>query len=1417
MPDVLLVSNVTGEVVGESEVLDASYWRRHARATVRFAASLEAARRAGCTVFLEIGPHSTLTALGTGGDAAGAGAWIPSLQRGQDDTRQMLSALSSLFVAGASVDWVGFDAPYDRRKVHLPTYPFQRERFWVEKVPTRRSTPVPAPTSGHPLLGRQLSSPALTKVVFERELSADALSAIRDHRIFGRVIVPASAYLEIGSAVGAAVLGDGARSVTGLSIHEPIVIEQGAIRTLQVVVEDSVDGSARFEIFSRSVQAATESTPWQLHAAGVVNRGSGVAEEPPIVRVPDRSQSQAVSGDDYYARLSAAGVEYGPSFRNVASVVRSDGWASGALLLSEAVTADAARYDMHPGILDACLQVIGLALPGAGGEANDDRVYLPVEIGQYTHVRAVEKQMRAECTVEPSADGSRETFLGSVTLRTATGEVIASVRGIRFKRASRAALRRAEKRRLEDWMYRIEWEPVSAVAPAATASGRWLVFADKQEVAHRLSQVALMRGATVVLVQPGTRYVAPRDGIGMVRPDAPQDFHELLREVAAAGPLAGILHLWNIDLDPDVSADLSRARALGTTSVLHLLQEVVAHRIDNAPVTIVTRGAHVVADGGRAGTSPLQAAVWGLGRVAATELPALAVRLVDMDPAADGPEAIDALSREVRGGERSEPQIALRGTERFAPRLVRASHRAAPTLPIPDVPAYGLEIRERGMLENLQLRPIDIAVPGPGELRIRVEASGLNFRDVLNALGMYPGDPGHLGGEVVGVVDAVGAGVTRLQVGDPVLALTPRAFCSQVITSEKLAWRRPSGLDSAAAATIPIVFLTAEYALRQVAQLRAGERVLIHAGAGGVGLAAIQIAQRAGAEIFATAGSPRKRDVLRALGVRHVMDSRTLAFADEIMAATAGEGVDVVLNSLAGDFIPRSLGLLRAGGRFLEIGKTDLWDSQRAAAVNPKASYTVVFLGEVCLSDPDRVQAMFGDLMARFERGELQPLPRRIWGIDRADEAFRFMAQAKHIGKIVIEQTSSSERTLVREHGAYLVTGAFGGIGLAVTRWLADRGARHLTLIGRRGPDDAARAVLGTLEAAGVSVTCVSADVADGAAMDQTVRELEARGVPLRGVIHAAGVLDDGVLLQQDATRFERVMRPKVDGAWHLQRLADRFDLDFFVLFSAGAALFGAAGQANYAAANAALDALAGARRAAGRTALSVNWGPWEEAGMAARLDPRERERWAEQGVGTIPTAAGLAALEWALRSDYEQVAALPIDWPRFLNAWPRGEAPSLLRAIARDTAPAASATTSESGILQALQSAPADEQRAVLEAHVREQVARVLAIPEASLRSDRGFTELGMDSLMSVELSNRLKRTLGRSLPTTLAFEHPTISAVAAFLAELLGIGVAPAAGSAVEVADEQRRHLLAEVDRLSESEAEEDLARELDRAGYE
>ncbi|MEU6085181.1 SDR family NAD(P)-dependent oxidoreductase, partial [Streptomyces sp. NPDC047108] len=839
------------------------------------------------------------------------------------------------------------------------------------------------------------------------------------------------------------------------------------------------------------------------------------------------------------------------------------------------------------------------------------------------------------------------------------------------------------------------------------------------------------------------------------------------------------------------AGDLAEAAHAVAAGVLGRVQEWLSEeRFDGARLVIVTEGAVALDESDDSAPDPALAGVWGLVRAARTEAPDR-FALVDMD-GTDASWGIVAAALTS-----AEPELAVRGGTAYAPRLGRVTARGELSAPVTESgnPAWRLDIAQEGTLEGLALRPVPEAeaVLAPGQIRIGVRAAGVNFRDVLNTLGMYPGDAKDFGLEGAGVVTEVGPGVVELAPGDRVMGLFSGAFGPVAVADARKVARIPRGWSFAQAASVPVVFLTAYHALTDLGSVKPWDSVLVHAAAGGVGMAATQLARHLGAEVFGTA-SVGKWDTLRGLGLddRHIASSRDTDFEAAFLDATGGRGVDVVLDSLAGEFVDASLRLLPRGGRFLEMGKTDVRDPEVVAAGHPGVEYQAFDLMDV---EPERIGQMLAELVSLFELGAVRPLPVTCWDVRRAPEAFRYLSQARHVGKVVLTVPAPLD-----PEGTVLVTGGTGGLGALVARHLVtEHGARRLLLASRRGLEaPGAGELVAELADLGASVEVAAVDVADRDDLTAALHTIPTDH-PLTAVVHTAGVLDDGVVAALTPERLAHVMRPKADAAVHLHELTRGADLSAFVVFSSVVGTFGGAGQANYATANAFLDALATQRRSCGLPATSLAWGPWAPgAGMTADLNEADLRRMARNGMLPLPPERGLRLLDTALElgAGLERAAVLPVDLDiATLRGRTSADVPPLLRGLVRGRGrrKAEIGTAGDAaGLRQRLLSLPAVDRERFLRDFVSEQSASVLGHGSAhQVESGQTFKDLGFDSLTSVELRNRMNAATGMRLPATLIFDYPTPASLARHLLAELSDGEeagssAPALPAVVSAGDD-------------------------------
>ncbi|GGR82862.1 hypothetical protein GCM10010269_22480 [Streptomyces humidus] len=1245
-------STVTGELLAGPE-LDAGYWFANLRRTVGFAAGTRTLLDQGHRVFVEVSAHPVLTnaiAETVEEREISDAVVLESLRRDDGGPARFHTALAKAYVHGVDVDW-----RLPPVEAELPTYPFQRRRYWLEEATGVGDTSaLGLRPADHPLLGATLRTADDGTLVLTGRLSRTAHPWLADHRVGESVLLPGAAVAELALHAGDRI---GCGRLAELTLREPIVLD--ADLDLQMLIGPEADDGRPVGVYT----SPSGKDEWTGHAEGLLTAPAPETPDDLASWPPPGAVAVPVTG--FYESLAELGYAYGPAFRGVRAAWRDGDVVYASVELPDGHEADG--FALHPALLDASLHAAGLD--------GTETLRLPFSWTDVQVHATGARTLRARLSpAGPDAvavlltdeDGRPVATVGALSLRPVDPDALA------LTRADVSAL------------FAVDLVPVELPDPPA------------RQNLHTL----------------------------------PADPHD-----APAAPASATAVLWEC---PSGEPEDVVARTL------HVVREWLGQdRPADVPLVVLTRADELA-----------HRAVTGLLRTARTEHPG---RLRHID--ADGhPHTRNALPAAVAAG---RPELVLRSGLAAVPRLSRAA--ASPALTAPADGPWRLALTYRGDLDGLSLSPCPEALRplDAGEVRIAVRAGGLNFKAVLLELGMVARDEWSSLGEGAGIVLEVGADVTGLAPGDRVMGLFTGGLGTVTVSDRRLVVPMPESLSFAQAAGVPVVYLTAYYGLADLAGLRAGESLLLHAATGGMGFAALQLARHWGAEVFGTA-SAGKREVLHDWGFDddHLADSRSLGYADRFANATGGRGVDVVLNSLAHEHVEESLALLPRGGRFVEMGKTDIRDPQEIARLHPGVSYRAF---DVMEAGFDRLGEMLEEIRLLFDQGALRPMPLTVFDVHRAPEAFRHLSQARHIGKIVLTLPAPLD-----PDGTVLITGGTGVLGgLVARRLVVEHGVRRLLLTSRRGPAaEGADALVAQLRAAGAEASVVACDVADR----EAVAELIGSAHRLTGVIHAAGVLSDGVLEAITPEDLDAVLRAKARSALHLHELTRRHDLSLFVLFSSLAGVLGSAGQGGYAAANAYLDGLVEHRRGLGLPGASIAWGLWaRESAMTGHMSENDRGRLDRMGLGAISDEQGVALFDAALGLHRPVVVAAPIDVARLRESGQ--QVPEILSGL--DPAGAvrrrvvASAAASHADRLVEL---PPRQRRKELLELVREAAAVVLGhSTAAAVDGDSAFKELGFDSLTAVELRNRLGAGTGLRLPPTVVFDHPTPVELAAHLDELL------------------------------------------------
>jgi polyketide synthase 5 len=1321
----------------EQPVCDAGYWVTNVRRMVRFATAVQAALEDGYRVFAELAPHPLLThALEqTARSRETPLAPLAAMRREQALPYGLRGFVVDLHSAGAAVDFSVLSP--NGRLVDAPLPTWTHRRLWLSGGGQESPTHGGCTVAVHPLLGPHVHlKEEPERHVWQAEVGTVAQPWLADHQIRNVAVLPGAAYCEMALAAARVVLGE-ASEVRDIRFEQALLLDEQT--TVGASASLLSPGVADFTVVTN--QGGEQAR----HATAVLDAAED--EQPPA---HDTSALLAAhpcreDGAEVRNRVDQHGIQYGPAFTGLVAVHTGEGEARTVLAevaLPRPIRSQQGAYGMHPALLDACFQSVEAHpdVRAIGGNV----VALPLGIRR---LRAYGSARSARYCYTRVTSADTTGIEADIDVLDEHGTVLVSVQGLRL---GTGVSENAHKERvLSERLLTIEWRQRELPEAEYADAGTWLLIsatATPDVVAARLNDALKGHGAqcTSVCWPHQTDYSSNREQLG-----------SHLR----AGRFTGVVTLTapkNGDAD-------HKSPLLAREYVQHLVR--ITRELPEIPgepprVYVVTRNAQTVVPGDVANLE--QAGLRGLVRVIGTEHPHLGATQIDVDEATDA----EQLAQQLLSGS-DEDETAWRDGRWYTARLCSAPLRPEERQTIVadhEHDGMRLQIRTPGDLESMELVACDRVPPGPGQIEVAVSASSINFADVLVAFGRYPAFEGRLpqlGTDFAGVVTAVGPDVTDHKVGDHVGGLCADGCWGTFITCDaRLAVTLPAGLADQQAASVTTAHATAYYGLRELARIKAGDRVLIHSATGGVGQAAIAIARAAGAEIFATAGSEQRRQLLRDMGIEHVYDSRSLEFAGLIRRDTEGYGVDIVLNSVIGAAQRAGLELLALGGRFVEIGKRDIYADTRLGLFpfRRNLAFYGVDLGLLSFSDPHRLRDLLNTVYQLTADGSL-PMPESThYPLADAATAIRVMSGAQHTGKLVLDiPHTGCSRVVVppaqvrvfRRDGAYLITGGLGGLGLFLAGKMAAAGCGRIVLSSRSQPTPKALETIEQIRAIGADVVVECGDITQPGTAQRLMATATATGLPVRGVLHAAAVIEDAALTNITDELIEHDWAPKVYGAWNLHQAAADQPLDWFCVFSSAAALVGSPGQGAYAAANSWLDAFILWRRAHGLPATAIAWGAWGQIGRATAM--------AEGAAAAIAPDEGAYAFEALLRHDRAYTCYAPITGTPWLTAFAQR---SPFAEAFRSTG---QSSTGTSKLRAELDELPLDEWPSRLQHLISDQVSLIL---RRSIDPDRPLSEYGMDSLGALELRTRIETETGVRIPST---DIPTIRGLAELLCEKL------------------------------------------------
>ncbi|MCV9389356.1 type I polyketide synthase [Reichenbachiella ulvae] len=1356
-----LYSTVTGKQEDGSHLVS-EYWYDNVREPVYFASALEQMVEDGYDFFIEIGPHP---ALSSGAEQVfemknSSAVIFPSIKRKENEKLRFLQTLGSLYTHGIELDW---DAIYPTSNLiyDLPNYTWDLKSFWHEPAKHRARR---LNKKLHPLI-KEYKESGLGENDFSFEVMLDRRTDpyIDDHRVNDAIIFPGTGHLEIATSAAMIAFEQEFGFLEDINFDNALFLpEEGEPAEVKIEVFSE---EGRYCILTKDTQK--EDAQWIKNSNGKMNMlgdqfiSKHVKLNEIKHRVNDRLPVQPM-----YLELKKCGLQYGPAFKLIKNL-----WVVGPEILAkvdlhESLEYGVEDYNLHPAVLDACLQSMFAAKMSDDDEERG--IYLPTHIDRYKfHAKPKSKSVYSYIQVE---EASSEFLRGDFWIMDEDGSLVAEIQGIDFKYIEGS--RKQEEDVSYSGCFEFEWDEIKP-SEFKPSHNTILVIREEDFVIKSLNK-KLVDNNTTLIHSMITDY-SDRE---MVRAELKKvkEMNPTLNRAIITLPLT------------EKQGDLKNNAVNLSWKILNIFNAIIQEELQFS-IWIVNQNAENVLESDPQ-INLAQAPTYGLSRVMFNEYPMVTCKVADLSDIENEKETANLaniISSPSNGG--TESDLAFRGKRIFSKRLQAVSKEKVQEESSLELAAsgsyYQTVLREQGMIDSIAFRQTVAQPLSDSEIEIDIKAAGINRRDLWNIQGSLSEESlagglagSQIGLECSGVVSRIGSKVSHVKPGDDVLAYAANSFAGKTISQSHCVVKKPNTLSHEAAATIPVAYLTAYYCMVQLGQIESGERILIHQATEDAGLAAISLAKWKKVEIYATADTDDQRKLLTEMGISYVYDSQSATFYDEVMKDSNGEGVDLVLNTLSGKAIVQSIKCLRAFGRFIELGKKDIYQdiSLHLKRFGNNLSYSAVDLDRLMAQKPQKAAIMFREVMELIENKSIQPLTQQVFSINDLSEALQSLSKEESIGKTVVSMEGETVHALPLEQiqfapdKSYIITGGASGFGIEIAKWMAEKGAKHLALVSRSGPkNDYDYSWINKMKQSGVDIMIENLDLSQIEQVKKMTQRVHEHA-PIGGVIHGAAVLQDATISRMDKALFEKVFVPKAMGAWNLHQTTEDLDLDYFLCFSSVSSVVGVPGQSNYSSANNFLDKLVDYRKQKGLHAQSINLGVLGQyAGMTkdgngAVLNVLDSQGWIPLTLKQI-----LSKLEKLMLEGDRIRMATNVDWLRFRDFFQHLRKDGKFAHLLTDEVLKVGASKSNGEGLRETIIAAEDQAPALLIEHLKGSLARILGTTADKLNEGKSISAIGLDSLMMNQLRNWILQKLEINYPLMRLSKGPSIVEIADHLLENL------------------------------------------------